>query len=56
MIIFGCQNSRMYRLNCIGWRASRAFLLCLQLSDINLFSYGQGIVDLDPEIPDCAFD
>ena len=36
-------------------RAER-FPLCPGRSDINLFGYGEGIVDLDAEIPDGAFD
>ena len=30
--------------------------LCPHISDVNLFSYCQGIVDLDAEIPDRALD
>src|SRR5471032_560237 len=37
------------------WRPGRA-QLCPDISDFNLFSYCQGIVDLDAEIPDRAFD
>jgi hypothetical protein len=39
-----------------GWRAGRACPLCPGISDINLFRYRQGVIDLDAEIPDCAFD
>ena len=35
--------------------AGRACPLCPGNSDVNLFSYGQGIINLDAEIPDCAF-
>jgi hypothetical protein len=34
----------------------RASLLCPAPSDINLFRYGKGIIDLDAEVPDGAFD
>jgi hypothetical protein len=34
----------------------RACLLCPGISDINLFRYCQGVIDLDAEIPDRAFD
>ena len=30
--------------------------LCPGISDINLFRYRQGVIDLDAEIPDRAFD
>ena len=33
----------------------RACLLCPGISDINLFRYCQGVIDLDTKIPDCAF-
>jgi len=38
-----------------GWRSGRA-LLCPGISDINLFRYCQGVIDLNAEIPHCAFD
>jgi hypothetical protein len=34
----------------------RACQLCLGISDINLFSYGQGIIHFDAQISDRAFD
>jgi len=34
----------------------RASQLCPVISDINLFRYCQGVIDLDAEIPDGAFD
>jgi hypothetical protein len=34
----------------------RSCLLCPGNSDINLFRYGKGIIDLDAEVPDGAFD
>jgi hypothetical protein len=34
----------------------RSCLLCPGNSDINLFCYGKGIIDLDAEVPDGAFD
>jgi hypothetical protein len=39
-----------------GWRAGRACPLCPGISDINLFRYCERVIDLDAEIPDCAFD
>ena len=33
-----------------------ACLLCPGNSDINLFRYGEGIIDLDAKVPDGAFD
>ena len=36
-------------------RAGRACPLCPGISDINLFRYGQGVIDLNAEIPDRAF-
>jgi hypothetical protein len=39
-----------------GQRAGRACPLCPGISDINLFRYCQGVIDLDAEIPDRAFD
>ena len=39
-----------------GWRTGRACPLCPGISDINLFRYCQGIIDLDAEISDRAFD
>jgi hypothetical protein len=36
--------------------AGRADRLCPGRSDVNLFNYGQGIVDLDAKIPHGAFD
>jgi hypothetical protein len=36
-------------------KRGRAGLLCPGSSDINLFRYGQGIVYVDPEVPDHAF-
>jgi hypothetical protein len=39
-----------------GWRMGRACPLCPGISDINLFRYCQGVIDLDAEIPDRAFD
>jgi hypothetical protein len=34
----------------------RAYPLCPRISDINLFSYGEGVIDLDAEITDRALD
>ena len=39
-----------------GEEVGRACPLCPGISDINLFRYCQGIIDLDTEIPDRAFD
>src|SRR6267154_5820752 len=39
-----------------GWRTGRACPLCPGISDINLFRYCQGVIDLDAEIPHRAFD
>ena len=33
----------------------RACLLCPGISEVNLFRYCQGVIDLDAEIPDRAF-
>src|ERR1700693_3693353 len=41
--------------NCRSW-LGRACPLCPSNSDINLFCYGQGIIDLDAEVSDGAFD
>ena len=38
---------------CRSW-VGRACPLCPGNSDINLFRYGKGIIDLDAEIPDGA--
>src|SRR6476620_519439 len=38
------------------WWSGRACPLCPGISDINLFCYGQSIVDLDTEISDSALD
>jgi len=48
-------QARLNQITAIDWRSGRAQLRP-QISNINLFSYGQGIVDLDAEIPDRAFD
>lgn len=34
----------------------RAYPLCPGISDINLFRYCQGVIDLNAQIPDRAFD
>jgi hypothetical protein len=34
----------------------KAIQLCPRTSDVNLFGYREGIVNLDPEIPDSALD
>jgi len=34
----------------------RACLLCPGSSDVDLFRYGEGIIDLDSEVPDSTFD
>ena len=39
-----------------GWRVGRACPLCPGISDINLFRYCEGVIDLDAEISDRAFD
>ena len=39
-----------------GWTVGRACPLCPGISDINLFRYCQGVIDLDAEIPDRTFD
>jgi hypothetical protein len=36
--------------------SGRACLLCPGSSDVNLFRYGKGIIDLDAKVPDGAFD
>jgi hypothetical protein len=36
-------------------RLGRVSPLCPWSSDINLFRYGQGIIDVDAQIPDRAF-
>jgi hypothetical protein len=38
------------------WKPGRACPLCPGISDINLFRYGQSIVDFDSEVSDRAFD
>src|SRR5664279_2513550 len=37
-------------------KVGRACPLCPGISDINLFRYCQGVIDLNAEIPDRAFD
>jgi hypothetical protein len=37
-------------------RSGGARLLCPRNSDVNLFRYGQSIVDLDAKVPNGAFD
>jgi len=39
-----------------GEKAGRACPLCRGISDIHLFRYRQGVIDLNAEIPDRAFD
>jgi hypothetical protein len=39
-----------------GSRSGRTCPLCPDISDINLFRYCQGVIDLNAEIPDRAFD
>jgi hypothetical protein len=39
-----------------GLMSGRACPLCPGISDINLFRYCQGVIDLDAKIPDRAFD
>jgi hypothetical protein len=39
-----------------GWKVGRACALCPGISDINLFCYCQGVIDLDAETPDRALD
>jgi hypothetical protein len=39
-----------------GEKMGRACPLCPGISDINLFRYCQGVIDLDAEISDRAFD
>ena len=39
-----------------GWRTGRACPLCPGSSDINLFRYCQGVIDLDAEVSHRAFD
>jgi hypothetical protein len=39
-----------------GWRVGRACPLCPSISDIYLFRYGQGAIDLDTQIQSRAFD
>ncbi len=36
--------------------SGRSCLLCPGNSDINLFFYGKGIINLNAEVPDSAFD
>ena len=47
-------QAELNQITVIDWRSGRAELRP-QISNINLFSYCQGIVDLDAEIPDRAF-
>ena len=37
-------------------RGAKPVRLCPCSSDVNLFSYGEGIIDFNPEIPDGALD
>jgi hypothetical protein len=39
-----------------GWRTGRACPLCPGISDINLFRYCQGVIDLNAEVSDRVFD
>ena len=39
-----------------GWKLGRACPLCPGISDINLFRYCQGIIYLDAQVSDRAFD
>jgi hypothetical protein len=39
-----------------GEKAGRACPLCPGISDVHLFRYRQGVIDLNAEIPDRAFD
>ena len=50
--MFGCLE--LARRGLIG--PGGACLLCPGSSDVNLFRYGEGIIDLDTEVPDSAFD
>lgn len=36
-------------------KTGRAHLLCPRTSDVNLFRYRKGIIDLDPEVSDGTF-
>ena len=57
---FGYQASRAEASSDVGTNghltAGRACPLCPCISDINLFRYCKCVIDLDAEIPDCAFD
>jgi hypothetical protein len=37
-------------------RGAKPVRLCPRSSDVNLFSYGEGIIDFNAEIPDGALD
>jgi hypothetical protein len=40
----------------VAAKQGQAYLLCPVISDVDLFRYCEGIIYLDPEIPDGAFD
>ena len=48
-------QAELNQITVIDWRSGRAELRP-QISNVNLLSYCQGIVDLDAEVPDRAFD
>jgi hypothetical protein len=50
----GVQNSGLHDAR--REQKGRAFSLCPDASDINLFGYGEGIIDFDAEIPHRALD
>src|SRR6516165_10810929 len=55
-----CEGSRFATCRQLArersWRKAKPVRLCPCSSDVNLFSYGEGIIDFDPEIPDGALD
>jgi hypothetical protein len=53
---FASLESSMSQFGTGHLKVGRACPLCPGISDINLFRYCQGVIDLDAEIPDRAFD
>jgi hypothetical protein len=55
-----CQTMNAAFRHCVArsgcWRLGRACPLCPGISDIDLFRYRQGLIDLDAEITDSALD
>ena len=50
-----CANVR-YRPKSADVGRAEQYLLCPVISDVDLFRYCEGIIYLDPEVPDGAFD